>query len=102
MGKDFQREPKEFQRKVGVLISEFRDRGIKENMAIGEVIAKLLIYSHQHRIHLETNFVNVAVSLAVMDGLGRQLHRDFNIFRSATPHLAKAALRYKARQALGR
>ena len=102
IGREFQVQPDEFQRKVGALISEFRGENSKKSssssyvgsisstMRIGEVVSRLLVYSHEHRVVLETNFVNVAVSLAVMDGLGRQLHEDFNIFRHATPYLAKA------------
>jgi len=63
-------------------------------MKIGEVVSRLLLIAGTHRVMLEPNFVNVAISLAVMDGLGRQLHDDFNIFRHATPFLTKAALRY--------
>ncbi|CAD7964139.1 unnamed protein product [Amoebophrya sp. A25] len=81
-----------FARKVGVLIEDFRDR--KSRMHVAHVTGKLLLYAGQHNVTLESSFVNVALSLAVMDGLGRQLQEDFNVFRAATPFLAEAAVRY--------
>ncbi len=86
------RNEAEFARKVGVLITDFRQPNSK--MHVAHVTGKLLLYAGQHNVTLESSFVNVALSLAVMDGLGRQLREDFNIFRAATPFLAQAALRY--------
>ena len=82
----------EFARKVGLLIKDFRKPDSK--MHVAHVTGKLLLYAGQHNVTLESCFVNVALSLAVMDGLGRQLKDDFNIFRAATPFLAQAAIRY--------
>lgn len=88
-------DSEEFVKKVGKLIENFRaSRG--DGLNVATVTANLLLYAGEHSVPLETNFVQVAISLAVVDGIGRQLRDDFNIFKSAGPYLAKAAVRYAA------
>jgi predicted unusual protein kinase regulating ubiquinone biosynthesis (AarF/ABC1/UbiB family) len=44
---------------------------------------------HYH-VQLETNFTNLMVGLTVLEGLGRQLDPDIDIFHIASPFLRAA------------
>jgi len=75
------------------LISSTRGTGITlGGVRLGEVFSDLLGLALSHRVKLETCFVQVATSIIVLEGVGRQLKPTTDIMLLARPLLAEAIL----------
>lgn len=80
-----------FVKGVEDLICQMRGAGIMlGKLKFGELFGRLLSLACQHRVKLETSFVNVAVSIIVLEGVGRQLHPLTDLLALASPLLAEA------------
>jgi len=67
--------------------------GIKlGGVRLGDVFSDLLGLALSHRVKLETCFVQVATSIIVLEGVGRQLKPATDIMLAARPLLAEALL----------
>jgi len=61
-----------------------------EKLAIGPVLFQVFELVREHHVHLDSQFVNVVMSLLCVEGVGRQLAPDLNLL----PFLAQSALIY--------
>ena len=52
-------------------------------MRIGGVLGRVLSAVRHHRVKLDPNFVSVVVSISLLEGIGRQLDPEIDIFREA-------------------
>ena len=50
---------------------------------IGGVLGRVLSAVRHHRVKLDSNFVSVVVSISLLEGIGRQLDPEIDIFREA-------------------
>lgn len=57
------------------------------NIRIGEVLNEVLSMVRGHHVRLEGDFVNVVISILLLEGIGRNLDPNLDLFKSALPIL---------------
>ncbi|KKA22056.1 hypothetical protein T310_3946 [Rasamsonia emersonii CBS 393.64] len=57
------------------------------NIKIGDVLSQVLQMVREHHVRLEGDFVNVVISILLLEGIGRNLDPDLDLFKSALPIL---------------
>lgn len=53
----------------------------------GQILSEVLQMVRAHHVRMEGDFVNVVVSIFLLEGIGRRLYPDLDLFRSALPIL---------------
>jgi len=83
-----------FALEVGDLIQQTRDGGFSfGKIRLGEMFGNLMQLAMKHRIILEPNFVNIVLSLGVLEGTARELAPDLDLFQKFIPYLIRASPR---------
>ncbi|KAK0662913.1 ABC1 family protein C21C3.03 [Lasiodiplodia hormozganensis] len=59
------------------------------NIKIGDILNEVLTMVRQHHVRLEGDFVNVVLSILLLEGIGRQLDPEMDLFAGALPILRK-------------
>jgi len=57
------------------------------NMKIGDILSEVLGMVRAHHVRMEGDFVNVVISILLLEGIGRTLDPDLDLFKSALPIL---------------
>ena len=57
------------------------------NIKIGDVLGEVLSMVRGHHVRLEGDFVNVVISILLLEGIGRQLDPNIDLFKSSLPIL---------------
>ncbi|KAI9820209.1 MAG: hypothetical protein M1827_005831 [Pycnora praestabilis] len=57
------------------------------NMKIGDILNEVLSMVRGHHVRLEGDFVNVVISILLLEGIGRSLDPNLDLFKSALPIL---------------
>ena len=57
------------------------------NIKIGDVLSEVLSMVRTHHVRMEGDFVNVVISILLLEGIGRSLDPDMDLFKSALPIL---------------
>jgi aarF domain-containing kinase len=57
------------------------------NMKIGDILNEVLGMVRTHHVRLEGDFVNVVISILLLEGIGRSLNPDIDLLSSALPIL---------------
>ncbi|PGH13715.1 Atypical/ABC1/ABC1-C protein kinase [Polytolypa hystricis UAMH7299] len=57
------------------------------NVKIGDVLYQVLSMVREHHVRLEGDFVNVVISILLLEGIGRSLDPSLDLFKSALPIL---------------
>ena len=57
------------------------------NIKIGDVLSEVLSMVRSHHVRMEGDFVNVVISILLLEGIGRNLDPDLDLFKSALPIL---------------
>lgn len=57
------------------------------NIKIGDVLNQVLAMVRDHHVRMEGDFVNVVISILLLEGIGRSLDPDLDLFKSALPIL---------------
>ncbi|KAI9673475.1 MAG: hypothetical protein M1817_002938 [Caeruleum heppii] len=57
------------------------------NIKIGDILHDVLSMVRQHHVRMEGDFVNVVISILLLEGIGRSLDPDLDLFKSALPIL---------------
>ena len=57
------------------------------NIKLGDVLNQVLSMVRGHHVRMEGDFVNVVISILLLEGIGRSLDPDLDIFKSALPIL---------------
>ena len=57
------------------------------NVKIGDVLSDVLSMVRSHHVRMEGDFVNVVISILLLEGIGRNLNPDMDLFKSALPIL---------------
>jgi aarF domain-containing kinase len=65
----------------------------------GDVLQEVLRMVRNHHVRLEGDFVNVVISILLLEGIGRQLDPDMDLFKSAIPILREVGAQ-RAREAI--
>jgi aarF domain-containing kinase len=67
----------------------------------GDVLHEVLTMVRNHHVRVEGDFVNVVISILLLEGIGRQLDPDMDLFKSAIPILREVGAR-GAREAISK
>ncbi|PWY64740.1 ubiquinone biosynthesis protein [Aspergillus heteromorphus CBS 117.55] len=59
------------------------------NVKIGDVLSEVLTLVRKHHVRLEGDFVNVVISCLLLEGIGRNLDPNLDLFKSSLPILRK-------------
>ncbi|CEL02426.1 Putative Mitochondrion protein [Aspergillus calidoustus] len=59
------------------------------NIKIGDVLGEVLSMVRRHHVRLEGDFVNVVISILLLEGIGRSMDPNLDLFKSALPILRK-------------
>ncbi|KAI9793196.1 MAG: hypothetical protein M1816_000617 [Peltula sp. TS41687] len=57
------------------------------NIKIGDILTQVLEMVRSHHVRLEGDFVNVVISILLLEGIGRSLDPNLDLFKSALPIL---------------
>ncbi|KAM7183917.1 putative serine/threonine-protein kinase abkC [Naviculisporaceae sp. PSN 640] len=57
------------------------------NVKIGDILQEVLAMVRQHHVRLEGDFVNVVISILLLEGIGRRLNPDVDLLSSSLPIL---------------
>lgn len=70
-----------FALKTQRLVSTVKDRTFTlGNISIGDLLDKMLSMVRQHHVKMEPDFVNVVVAILLLEGIGRQLDPELDLF----------------------
>lgn len=75
-------EPEIFALKMQHLILSIKSRTFAlGNIKIGDVLSEVLTMVRSHHVRFEGDFVNVVISCLLLEGIGRSLNPDLDIFK---------------------
>jgi aarF domain-containing kinase len=57
------------------------------NIKIGDILSQVLGMVRSHHVRMEGDFVNVVISILLLEGIGRSLNPELDLFQSALPIL---------------
>jgi ubiquinone biosynthesis protein len=80
-------------REIASLLRRYAGRPVKE-ISAAEVMNEVRPIVFSHHLHLPANFWLLGKSLAMMEGIGRRLHPDFDIFAFSRPYVTRLVLRH--------
>jgi aarF domain-containing kinase len=69
-------------------------------LKISDILTDVLTAVRRHHVKLEGDFVNTVISILVLEGIGRQLDPDMDLFKSALPILRQLGRQLGTREAI--
>ncbi|CAH2447860.1 UbiB family protein [Komagataella phaffii CBS 7435] len=79
-----------FALKVEKLVDRIRERTFTlGSVSIGDLLDQVLGMVRQHHVRMEGDFVTVIVAILLLEGIGRQLDPELDLFASSLPVLRK-------------
>ena len=88
-------DPAAFEGKIEALVQQThaarRGEFTLSRLDVGRVLYDVLSAVREHRVMIEPNFTTLVSSIAILEGLGRQLDAELDLFTLAVPLLAKLA-----------
>lgn len=67
---------------------------------ISDILTDVLTAVRQHHVKLEGDFVNTVISILLLEGIGRQLDPEMDLFKSALPILRQVGRQMGTREAI--
>ena len=67
---------------------------------ISDILTQVLINVRAHHVKMEGDFINTVISILLLEGIGRQLDPDMDLFKSALPILRQLGTQISARDAI--
>jgi aarF domain-containing kinase len=67
---------------------------------ISDILTDVLTAVRQHHVKLEGDFVNTVISILLLEGIGRQLDPNMDLFKSALPILRQVGRQMGTREAI--
>ncbi|KAJ5090439.1 hypothetical protein N7532_009123 [Penicillium argentinense] len=81
-------DPEIFALKMQHLVLSIKSRTFAlGNIKIGDVLSEVLTMVRGHHVRFEGDFINVVISCLLLEGIGRSLNPDLDLFKSALPIL---------------
>ncbi|CAN3359984.1 hypothetical protein DICA3_D08108 [Diutina catenulata] len=85
--------------KVEKLVDRMKERTFTlGSISIGDLLDQVLGMVRQHHVRMEGDFVTVIVAILLLEGIGRQLDPDLDLFASALPVLRKLGVSKEGRE----
>jgi aarF domain-containing kinase len=69
------------------------------NVKIGDILQEVLSMVRNHHVRLEGDFVNVVISILLLEGIGRSLNPDVDLLSSSLPILRQLSAQSGAKMA---
>ncbi|ANB14957.1 hypothetical protein AWJ20_2576 [Sugiyamaella lignohabitans] len=77
-----------FYLKVQRLVRHIKERTFAlGSVKLGDLLGQMLGMVREHHVRMEGDFVTVVLSILLLEGIGRQLDPDIDLFKSAIPIL---------------
>jgi aarF domain-containing kinase len=57
------------------------------NIKVADVLLNVLTAVREHHVKMEADFINTILSILILEGIGRQLNPELDLFQSALPIL---------------
>ncbi|KAK6200159.1 putative ABC1 family protein, mitochondrial precursor [Scheffersomyces amazonensis] len=90
-----------FALKVERLVDRMKERTFTlGNISIGDLLDQVLGMVRNHHVRMEGDFVTVVVAILLLEGLGRQLDPELDLFASSLPVLRKLGVSKEGRDIL--
>ncbi len=70
------------------------------NIKISDILTDVLMAVRQHHVKMEGDFVNTVISILLLEGIGRQLDPNMDLFKSALPILRQLGRKMGSREAI--
>lgn len=70
------------------------------NIKISDILTDVLSAVRQHHVKMEGDFVNTVISVLLLEGIGRQLDPNMDLFKSALPILRQLGRQMGTREAM--
>lgn len=67
---------------------------------ISDILSQVLRFVREHHVRMEGDFVNTVISVLLLEGIGRQLDPDMDLFKSALPILRQLGRQVSAKEAI--
>ncbi|KIM24111.1 hypothetical protein M408DRAFT_332002 [Serendipita vermifera MAFF 305830] len=67
---------------------------------ISDVLSDVLKFVREHHVKMQGDFVNTIISVLLLEGIGRQLDPDMDLFKSALPILRQLGRQVSAKDAI--
>lgn len=67
---------------------------------ISDILAEVLRAVREHHVKMEGDFVNTVLSVLLLEGIGRQLNPDLDLFKSALPILRQLGRQMTAQESM--
>jgi aarF domain-containing kinase len=67
---------------------------------ISDVLTQVLRFVREHHVKMEGDFVNTVISVLLLEGIGRQLDPDMDLFKSALPIFRRLGRQVTAKDAI--
>lgn len=80
-------DPEKFCREVEEIVRIARSSGSLRKLNISQLLNELFSVVSRHRVSLETSFTTVVLAVMVLEGFGRSLDPDLDLFQCARPYL---------------
>ncbi|VDM70648.1 unnamed protein product [Strongylus vulgaris] len=81
------RDPHEFCKQVEKLVSKaLKERSLRE-LDISALLSEMFALVAKYRVYLDSSFTSVVLSVLVLEGFGRSLDPDLDLFQCARPYL---------------
>ncbi|KAK0417361.1 hypothetical protein QR680_012964 [Steinernema hermaphroditum] len=79
--------PEEFCREVGDIVAKARSGTSLRQLHVSQLLSDLFSIVSRHRVSLEPSFTSVVLSVMVLEGFGRSLSPDLDLFLCAKPYV---------------
>ncbi|SCU94652.1 LANO_0E07536g1_1 [Lachancea nothofagi CBS 11611] len=90
-----------FALKVEKLVSKVKKRTFTlGTVSIGDLLDQMLGMVRGHHVRMEGDFVSVVVAILLLEGIGRQLDPDLDLFASSLPILREFGMKREGRSIL--
>ncbi|KZT30839.1 ABC1-domain-containing protein [Neolentinus lepideus HHB14362 ss-1] len=70
------------------------------SIKISDILTEVLRAVREHHVRMEGDFVNTVISILLLEGIGRQLDPDLDLFKSALPILRQLGKQMNAQEAI--
>ncbi|KAG8914956.1 hypothetical protein FRC02_004769 [Tulasnella sp. 418] len=94
-------DPETFALKIQHLVLSVKAKTFSlGQIKISDVLTEVLKGVRTHHVKMEGDFVNTIISILLLEGIGRRLDPDMDLFKSALPILRKLGRQVKPKDAL--
>uniref|UniRef100_F1L0G0 AarF domain-containing protein kinase 2 n=1 Tax=Ascaris suum TaxID=6253 RepID=F1L0G0_ASCSU len=81
------KDPEQFCSEIENVVRIARSKGSLRTLNISEMLNELFSIVSRHQVSLETSFTTVVIAVMVLEGFGRSLDPDLDLFQCARPYL---------------